>query len=78
MLFEMLTGHLPFESDEPRLVWNLHLHAPPPWLAEREPAAACEDLDAVIHALLAKSPDDRFASALAVMRALDSIADGGG
>jgi serine/threonine-protein kinase len=72
LLFEMLTGRLPFETDEVSVMWNLHLSAPPPSLAERNPAAASPDLDAIIHTLLAKSPDDRFASALAVMRALES------
>jgi serine/threonine protein kinase len=73
MLFEMLTGVLPFDSDEPAVMWNLHLHAPVPSLGERAPLAASADLDAVIQTLLAKSPDGRFESALAVIRALDSV-----
>ena len=72
MLFEMLTGRLPFESDEVSVLWNMHLHAPVPSLAERAPAAASSDLDAVIQTLLAKKPEGRFDSALAVMRALDA------
>jgi serine/threonine-protein kinase len=72
MLFEMLTGRRPFESDEVSVMWNMHLHAPVPSLADYAPAAASADLDAVIQALLAKTPDGRFASALAVIRALDA------
>jgi len=72
MLFEMLTGRRPFESDEVSVMWNMHLHAPVPSLAERGPGAASSDLDAVIQTLLAKTPDGRFDSALAVIRALDA------
>jgi serine/threonine protein kinase len=74
MLFEMLTGRPPFESDEIPVLWNLHLHGRVPSLAERHPPAASEDLDAVLQTLLAKSPDERFASALAVIRALETAA----
>ena len=72
MLYEMLTGKLPFDSEEIPVLWNMHLHAPPPTLAEHNPAAASADLDAVIHTLMAKVPAGRFDSALAVIRALDS------
>ncbi len=72
MLFEMLTGRLPFESDEVPVMWNLHLHAPVPSLAERCPDAASSELDAILEALLAKTPDCRFDNALAVIRALES------
>jgi serine/threonine-protein kinase len=71
MLFEMLTGTLPFDSEEVSILWNMHLHAPVPSLADRRPDVASADLDAVIQALLAKTPDGRFDSALAVIRALE-------
>jgi len=51
----------------------MHLSAPVPSLAERRPGAASPDLDAVIRTLLAKSPEGRFPSALAAMRALDAV-----
>jgi serine/threonine-protein kinase len=72
ILFEMLTGVRPFESDDIPLMWNMHLYAPVPSLGDRFPAAASPDLDAVIHTLLAKSPHERFETALAVIRALDT------
>jgi serine/threonine protein kinase len=72
MLFEMLTGVLPFASDDISLMWNMHLYAPVPSLKDRSPAAASEDLDAIISMLLAKAPGGRFDSALAVIRALDT------
>jgi serine/threonine protein kinase len=72
MLFEMLTGVLPFASDDISLMWNMHLYAPVPSLKDRSPAAASEDLDAIISMLLAKAPAGRFDSALAVIRALDT------
>jgi serine/threonine protein kinase len=72
MLFEMLTGTLPFDSEEVSVMWNMHLYAPVPSLADRASDVASSDLDAVIQALLAKTPDGRFDSALAVIRALDA------
>jgi serine/threonine protein kinase len=72
ILFEMLTGRRPFEHDEVSVLWNMHLHAPVPSLGDRGVDAGSGDLDAIIGALLAKAPAERFASALAVMRALDA------
>ena len=72
LLFQMLTGTLPFASDELSVLWNMHLFDRPPTLGERLPTAASSDLDAVIHTLLAKSPEERFDSALAVIRALEA------
>jgi serine/threonine protein kinase len=68
MLFEMVTGRLPYDSDEVSELWDMHLNAPIP---SAQPQAT-PDLDAIVSTLLAKAPDDRFASALAVLRALEA------
>jgi serine/threonine protein kinase len=68
MLYEMLTGRVPFDSDEVAKLWRMHLSAPIPSLGEH----GSPDLDAVVSTLLAKAPDERFASALAVRRALEA------
>jgi eukaryotic-like serine/threonine-protein kinase len=68
MLFEMLAGRLPFDSDEVSELWDMHLHAPIPSLRPHAP----DDLDAIVSTLLAKAPPERFASALAVLRALEA------
>jgi hypothetical protein len=72
VLFQMLTGAPPFEGDDSQEIVTRHLHEPvpvdtlsrdrvPPWLS------------AVILRCLAKHPDDRYASARAV---LDALRDG--
>ncbi|MCA9683928.1 MAG: serine/threonine protein kinase [Myxococcales bacterium] len=74
LLFEMLTGSRPFESEEINLLWKAHLEAPVPTLQAVEPRLRLSpDLDDILHTLLAKEPAQRFASALAARRALASI-----
>ncbi len=71
MLFEMLTGSLPFASDSLVEFAQLHAHAAPPSLAERGGSRdIAPELEAVIGRLLAKRQDDRFASAREVIEAL--------
>ena len=70
MLFEMLSGQLPYDSEEISELWNMHLRAPIPSLRARVPAVS-EDVDAIVTTLLAKAPAERFDSALAVARALE-------
>ena len=72
MLYEMTTGRLPFDADDPIAVIAQHLHAPvvpPSTYAPSIPPA----LDALIVRLMSKSPDDRPASAADVMQALDHL-----
>src|SRR5690349_19619861 len=75
MLFQMLTGQLPFDSPGIGGLIGMHLHVPPPLLRTRCPNASPE-LEAVIARLLAKSPDDRFqnAEAVATVLATPSVA----
>ncbi|PRQ02595.1 serine/threonine-protein kinase [Enhygromyxa salina] len=73
LLFEMLCGRRPFEADEITQLWRAHLTEPAPSLAEFEPRLDHPDLDAILQTLLAKRPSQRFASALAVRRALESL-----
>jgi serine/threonine protein kinase len=73
VLCEMLTGRRPFEADEVTALWHAHLFAPIPTLAELG-GPEIPNLDAILTMLLAKQPDERFASAHAARRALDSLA----
>jgi serine/threonine protein kinase len=61
VLFEALTGRLPFEAKSEFELLRQHLETPPPKLRSLVPDAS-ETLEAVIEKALAKSPADRFAT----------------
>ena len=70
VLYEMVAGRPPFTGATPHAVVARHLTEPPPPLraaGRRVPPA----LERVILIAMAKSPDDRFASAAAFAAALD-------
>ena len=68
VLFEALTGELPFVGDNDVAVVLAHLEQPPPSLAARVPGIPAA-LEAVVERALAKDPAERFASANALARA---------
>jgi serine/threonine-protein kinase len=72
MLYELTTGRLPFEANDPIAVLSQHLHAPvvPPLAHNPELPPA---LDQLIVDLMAKEPDRRPDSAAAVLEALDEL-----
>ncbi len=73
VLFELLTGRQPFEHEEISVMWRKHLNDPVPRLGDIDPALDNPDLDAILQTLLAKQPDQRFDTALAARRALESV-----
>lgn len=58
MLFEMLTGEVPFDADNPLVVMNLHLIKPPPRLADIAPNVPTE-LVTIVESMLHKERDQR-------------------
>jgi DNA-binding SARP family transcriptional activator len=62
MLYELVTGRLPFDSDDPLAVVSQHIHAPlvPPSTYNAEIPAV---LEKAILKLLSKTPEERFESA---------------
>ncbi|WP_430787648.1 diguanylate cyclase [Actinoplanes sp. G11-F43] len=66
VLFECLTGRLPFESDDVGELLRLHLAAPVPDLVALRPDTG-PALAAVVYRLLAKDPDDRYPDAAALL-----------
>jgi len=73
ILFEMLTGRKPFIADDLVKLMAMQVTAPPPRFSEvapqlRIPAA----VEAAVMRALAKSRDERFASALEFLDALDA------
>jgi hypothetical protein len=58
-LYEMLSGHVPFESDSEFQTMQDHVSTPPPPLSRYYPYAPRE-FECVVDKALAKNPNDRF------------------
>ena len=72
LLYEMLTGRLPFEADNPAMIIRGHLREQPLAPSQVAPDAGIPPaLDAVVLKMLAKKKEDRYASALEVKQALE-------
>lgn len=69
-LYQMLSGHVPFESDSDFRVMQDHVMTPPPPLTRYYPAAPRE-YDRVLFKALEKDPNNRFQSVEEFATALD-------
>jgi outer membrane protein assembly factor BamB len=71
VIYEMLSGAQPFRDGDPSLLLHQHLHTAPDPITESAPHLpnAC---DAVFARALAKSPEQRFESARAMIAALEA------
>ncbi|MFC3990890.1 diguanylate cyclase [Actinoplanes siamensis] len=69
VLFECLTGRLPFEAGDVGELLRMHLAAPVPDVRESRPEID-PVLAGVVHRLLAKDPDDRYPDAATLLDAL--------
>jgi serine/threonine-protein kinase len=83
ILFEMLAGRKPFESDDLVKLLAMQITAPPPRFAEAAPEARIPPaLEAVVMRVLDKERDRRFASATefreAIERSCTDVAELGG
>jgi eukaryotic-like serine/threonine-protein kinase len=74
VLYEMLTGRVPFEVETPADVPVKHAEEPPPRPREVNPEVP-EGTDALVMRLLAKDPDNRYGSAAEVIEALRRARD---
>ena len=71
VLYELLTGRFPIQGTDPSSIIAGHLFRPPLAFAETDPGERVpEGLRAVVLKTLAKQPEDRFASAQELSRAL--------
>jgi tRNA A-37 threonylcarbamoyl transferase component Bud32/CheY-like chemotaxis protein len=68
VLYEMLTGQKPFLAETPLAVIYQHANAPVPRLP-----AECAHLQPLLDVLLAKRPDERLASADAIVARIDEL-----
>ncbi len=76
VLFELLTGEVPFTGDSPVEIAMKHIAEVPPAPSELRPEIA-NDLDLVVVRALAKEPADRYQSAAAMDSDLETVARGG-
>ena len=78
ILYELLTGKLPFDANQPMEYIQKHIKEPPIPLSVRTPDRQFPPgLEAVMMKALAKKPDDRFDSAAELASALKRVAGGG-
>ncbi|MBI3181445.1 MAG: protein kinase [Myxococcales bacterium] len=70
VLFECLTGTLPFEAESELQVIQMQAHSPPPDLLERAPWIP-RPVAEVVRRALAKRPEDRFPSGAELVAALE-------
>ncbi|CDM66974.1 serine/threonine-protein kinase [Pyrinomonas methylaliphatogenes] len=75
IIYEMLTGHVPFMADSAAEVLHKQMHEPPPSVREERPALPLA-IDRVVARALAKRPEERFQSAGELAEALALAATG--
>jgi serine/threonine protein kinase len=75
MLFEMLSGRLPFMADTPFVLMNKHISETPPLLASTLPSLT-PAIDKVLQKALAKDRTYRFSSAAEMVKALEIAVTG--
>ncbi|MBL0221083.1 MAG: protein kinase [Myxococcales bacterium] len=75
VLFEMCAGVRPFSADDTMALLGMHRAAPIPKLADKmEEAVPIPDgLQEIIEKAMAKSPDDRFQTAIELTEAIDEL-----
>jgi beta-lactam-binding protein with PASTA domain/predicted Ser/Thr protein kinase len=76
VLYEMLTGHVPFNGETPVEIAMKHLSEAPRPPSTMRPDVS-PDLDMIVLRALAKNPDDRFQSAEEMDAELARVAGGG-
>ncbi len=72
VLFEMLTGRLPFVAKRPFDVLLMHINEPPPQPRELAPTIP-EAFDNIILKAMAKSPDQRYSSMQEILADLEDV-----
>src|SRR5215207_3129301 len=75
VLYEMLTGRVPFEVETPADVPVKHAGGPPPRPREVNPKVS-DGMDALVMRLLAADPNDRYGSAAQLIKDLGRVRDG--
>jgi tetratricopeptide (TPR) repeat protein/tRNA A-37 threonylcarbamoyl transferase component Bud32 len=75
VLYEMVTGKVPYDADTPMAIVIKHISAPLPLPRQAVPGLP-ESVERVILKAMAKTADDRFQTALEMVEALDKAVAG--
>jgi serine/threonine-protein kinase len=74
VFYRLITGRLPFLEKDHTALFMHHLHSTPPSFDEVRPDLGCPpELEDVVMRALAKHPDERYASAAEMRRALKQV-----
>ena len=76
LIFEMATGHLPFEADLPQEMVRQHQFEPVPPMVPRQGTEFPEGFEDFVVTCLAKEPEERFAHARAALARFEAIVGG--
>jgi serine/threonine protein kinase len=78
MLFEMLTGKVPFDRPNSVNILMAHVHEPPPTFQETNPSLQLPaGIEALVMKALSKQPDDRYASMDELLAAMKQLHNSG-
>ncbi len=73
IMFQMLTGQLPYDAETPLAIILKHLNTPTPIARDINPNVP-EELDRIVHKIISKEAQDRYQSAAALIEDLDRFA----
>jgi serine/threonine-protein kinase len=74
VIYEMLTGHLPFEADQPFRLMRMHLDEAPTPIQQHRLEMPWQ-VGTVLEQALAKDPNERYASVMAFANAFDKAVE---
>ncbi len=75
VLYELLTGRIPFDAKSPWSIINQHISSPPPPL-DIDDREMPESVSALLNRMVAKRPEDRFPNPGALRRAINAVLSG--
>ena len=75
VMYELLTGEIPFKGDNASSVIYQHIHTPPP-LPSKKKNGIPREIEAIVMKCLHKDPNDRYFTARELIRDIEAIESG--
>lgn len=75
VLYELLTGGVPFHSDTPTSLIYMHVHETPPPIREKNPEVP-PAVEALVMRMLTKDPNERFQTPAELIKAIEAVESG--